>query len=131
MEPAVIASLYIALCALLFVALSVRTLNTRRRLRIAVGDGGNPEMLRAMRVHANCAEYLPLGLILLLTVQMQAAPGWLLHVVGATLLAGRLLHAWGVRQLREDFRFRVSGMLLTFASILVASGWLLLRVVLY
>lgn len=126
-----IASLYIALCALLFVALSVRTLNTRRRLRIAVGDGGNPEMLRAMRVHANCAEYVPLGLILLLAVQMQAAPGWLLHLIGATLLAGRLLHAWGVRQVRENFRFRVAGMALTFTSYLIASGWLLLRPLLF
>lgn len=126
-----IASIYIALCALLFVALSVRTLNTRRRLRIAVGDGGSPEMLRAMRVHANCAEYLPLGLILLLAVQMQSAPGWLLHLIGASLLIGRLLHAWGVRQVREDFRFRVSGMALTFTSILVASGWLLLRPLLF
>jgi uncharacterized membrane protein YecN with MAPEG domain len=127
----VIAAVYIALCAVLFVALSVRTLNTRRRLRIAVGDGGSPEMLRAMRVHANCAEYVPLGLILLLTAQMQAAPSWLLHLIGATLLVGRLLHAWGVRQVREDFRFRVAGMALTFTSYLIASGWLLLRPLLF
>ena len=56
---------YAALLALFFVALSIRTLRLRRELRIAVGDGGNPAMLRAMRVHANFAEYVPLGLILL------------------------------------------------------------------
>ncbi|HAY26639.1 MAG TPA: glutathione metabolism protein, partial [Candidatus Accumulibacter sp.] len=56
---------YAALLALFFVALSIRTLRLRRELRITVGDGGNPAMLRAMRVHANFAEYVPLGLILL------------------------------------------------------------------
>jgi uncharacterized protein len=123
----VIASIYIALSALLFVVLSVRTIGARRRLRIAVGDGGNPEMLRAIRVHANCAEYLPIGLILLLAAQALAAPAWLLHLVGASLLLGRLLHAYGVSRAREDFRFRVSGMVLTFCSYLIGSGWLLWR----
>ncbi|MEN9842262.1 MAG: hypothetical protein RLZZ612_91 [Pseudomonadota bacterium] len=34
--------------------------------RVAVGDGGHPELLRAMRVHANFAEYVPLSLGLIL-----------------------------------------------------------------
>ena len=37
-----VTSFYAALLALLFVALSVRTLRLRRRLRIAIGDAGNP-----------------------------------------------------------------------------------------
>ena len=43
---------YAALFALLYVGLSVRTLNLRRTLRIAIGDSGNEMMLRAMRVHS-------------------------------------------------------------------------------
>ena len=57
--------LYAALLALLFIALSVRTLRLRRHLKIAVGDAGNTQMLRAMRAHANFAEYVPMCLLLL------------------------------------------------------------------
>ena len=56
-----ITGMYAGILALFLVALSVRTLRTRRRNQIAVGDGGNSEMLRAMRVHGNFAEYAPLA----------------------------------------------------------------------
>lgn len=56
--------LYASILALMFVGLSVRTLRMRRRLKIAVRDAGNRRMLRAMRVHSNFAEYVPLGLLL-------------------------------------------------------------------
>lgn len=61
--------LYAALLALLFVALSIRTLLMRRRLGIAIGDAGNESMLRAMRVHSNFAEYVPLSLLLIYFVE--------------------------------------------------------------
>lgn len=99
---------YAALLALLFVALSVRTLRLRRRLRIAVGDQGNEAMLRAMRAHANFAEYVPLSLLLFWFVEQSGASPVLVHAFGISLLAGRLLHAWGVSQVREDYRFRVA-----------------------
>lgn len=51
--------LYAVLLALLFIYLSAQTIKVRRRVRVAVGDGGNSEMLRAMRVHANFAELCP------------------------------------------------------------------------
>ena len=125
-----ITPLYGALLALLFIALSVRTIAARRALRIAVGDAGNPEMLRRMRVHANFAEYVPLTLLLFYMLEMQGAPPWLLHGLCLCLLAGRLSHAYGVSQVRETFSFRVSGMAMTFAALggsalvlLVAQVW--------
>jgi len=118
--------LYAALLALLFVALSVRTLRLRKSLRIAIGDAGDPRMLRAMRVHSNFAEYVPLALILLLLSELNGAPPLLLHALGAMLLVGRLSHAWGVSRADEQFQYRVAGMGLTFAVTIIASGYLLL-----
>jgi len=119
-------SLYAALLALLFVALSVRTLRLRRRLRIAIGDAGSTEMLRAMRVHSNFAEYVPLSLLLIYFAEVSGAPLLLVHALGLCLLAGRLSHAFGVSQLREDFKFRVFGMAMTFTVLGVSAGYLLL-----
>ena len=77
-----IVPLYAALLAILFIALSVRALRLRRHLKIAVGDAGNTQMLRAMRAHANFAEYVPLGLLLLTLVELHGdRNAWLLHAI--------------------------------------------------
>lgn len=112
---------YAAVLGLIFVALSVRTIRMRRRHRVAVGDGGNAELRRAMRVHANFAEYVPLALLLIFFVEHDGAGTLLVHALGIALLAGRLLHAWGVSQEPENFRYRVSGMVLTFGTIITAA----------
>lgn len=118
---------YAALLALLFVALSWRTIGLRRRYRVAVGDGGQPELLRAMRVHANFAEYVPLALLLIALVEIGGSPAWLVHGLGLALLVARCAHAWGVSQTKEDFRFRVAGMMLTFGVLGISAAELLRR----
>ncbi len=117
--------IYAALLALLFVTLSVRTLRMRRELRIPIGDAGNPRMLRAMRAHANCAEYVPLGLILMFLVETQGAHALLVHGIGMALATGRLLHACGVSREKETYRHRVAGMALTFTALVGSAGYLL------
>lgn len=115
---------YAALLAVLFLILSVRTLSLRRKHRIGVGDGGNLVLKRAARAHANFSEYVPLAILLLAFCETWSAPGPLLHGTGASLLLGRVLHAYGISQPEEDLRFRVSGMALTFGSIAIAIGFL-------
>lgn len=111
---------YAALLGLVFVALSLRTIRLRRRHRVAIGDGGNAELRRAMRVHANFAEYTPLALLLIFFVEHDGAETLLVHALGIALLCGRLLHSWGVSRERENFRYRVSGMLLTFGTLITS-----------
>ena len=113
--------LYAGLLALLFVGLSLRTLLMRRRLRIAVGDGGNPALLRAMRVHANFAEYVPLTLLLIALVEATAARPLYVHALGAAVLAGRIAHAVGVSRIDEDYAYRVFGMAMTFTPLIAAA----------
>jgi len=116
--------LYAALFALLYVGLSVRTLRLRRTLRIAIGDSGNEMMLRDMRVHSNFAEYVPFSLLLILLVEMQAASPVLVHALCLCLLVGRLSHAFGVSQIKENYRYRVCGMVLTFTTLVASAMYL-------
>lgn len=116
---------YAAILALLFVWLSVRTLRLRSSLHIAVGDGGNAKMLRAMRVHANFAEYVPFALFLIYLSETQGADWLLVHALCIALLIGRVFHSYGVSQVNENYRFRVFGMALTFTPIIGASIYLL------
>jgi hypothetical protein len=116
-----ITATYAAVLALVFVGLSVRTIRLRRRARVAIGDGGDKLLARAARVHANFAEYVPLALLLIYFAESSGAPKPAVHALCALLLIGRLVHAWGVSQPKEDFRFRVAGMAMTFAAIVLAA----------
>ncbi len=121
---------YAALLSLVFFQLSARTIKLRRQLKIAIGAGGNPTMHRAMRVHGNFAEYVPLSLLMVFMFELQGAHFLLIHLLGAGLLLGRLAHAHGVSREKEDYRFRVFGMLMTFAVLAgSAVGVLVLYVV--
>ena len=117
---------YAALLALLFVLLGERTIRTRHRRGVALGHGDDPAMLRAMRVHANFAEYVPLALLLIYFVEASSQTPWLVHLLGASLLCGRLCHAFGMSRTPENFRYRVVGMGLTFSVILVSAAHILI-----
>ncbi|MEM1366697.1 MAG: MAPEG family protein [Cyanobacteria bacterium P01_H01_bin.15] len=112
---------YAALLGIIFVTLSIRIILLRQSLKILLGDKGNPRLLRAMRVHSNFAEYVPLCLILLGFAELQGTSPLVLNLLGLGLLIGRMLHAYGVSQAPENTRFRVAGMALTFICILSTS----------
>ena len=116
---------YAAIFALLLVALSIRTLRLRHKLRVGIGDGGEPRLQRAIRVHANFCEYVPLAVLLIYFFEVFVGQGLWVHVLAVTLLVGRLLHAYGVSQTGENYRYRVTGMALTFTVILTAAGSIL------
>jgi uncharacterized protein len=120
-----ITALYAAVLAVLFVFLSIRIIRVRHHSQVALGDGGNPSLLRAIRVHANFAEYVPFALLLLALVESLHANAWLLHGLGIALCIGRLSHAFGVSQTQENFRFRVFGTTSTFTVILICAMYLL------
>lgn len=71
-----------------------------------------------MRAHANFAEYVPLCLVLLGIAEIQSTLPIVVHILGSVLVLGRLLHSYGVSQTKENFRFRVVGMALTFTCLL-------------
>jgi uncharacterized membrane protein YecN with MAPEG domain len=110
-----------SLLTLVYFFLSLRVIRLRRQLGVGLGPGQDPRLLRAMRVHANFAEYVPLALLLLVMLELQAWPSLLLHALGALLVFGRCAHAFGVSQAQERFFFRVSGMAATFTVLLVAA----------
>lgn len=116
---------YAAVLGLLFAALSFRVANTRRVMKVALGTGGDRQLERSIRVQGNFAEYVPMALILLAFLEIQAWPAWLVHLLCAALLVARVVHALGVAREPEDIRWRASGMITTLTVLIVTSALLL------
>ena len=117
----VITPIYVALLSLVFVYLSIRTIGLRRKNKIAIGDGGNLSLQKATRAHANFAEYTPISLLLLSIIELDGYNPILINALGISLLIGRCCHAYGISKTDEDFKYRVSGMTMTFFTIISAS----------
>lgn len=116
-----ITAFYAALLGLFFVFLSFRVIGWRRLKSVELGHGEDSELLRRMRVHANFAEYVPFTLLLMAIGESMTAPRPLIHVAGLILIAGRLMHAYGLSQTPHILRFRVGGIILTFTALALSA----------
>lgn len=115
-----ITSLYATPIAILFVVLSARVITYRRGNRISMGDQGDNSLLKRMRAQANCAEYAPFGILLMILIEMQGVAIWAVHGVGMLLLVGRLMHGVGFSASPPIMTLRVWGMMLTLSAYLLA-----------
>jgi uncharacterized membrane protein YecN with MAPEG domain len=85
-----------ALCALLLVVVSMYISLLRVRHKVSIGDGGVNPLMRAIRLHGNTAEHVPIYLLLSLVYELSAGTTCLLVSVSAAFLLSRLLFAWGL-----------------------------------
>lgn len=106
---------------LLYLALTWRVIGFRRSLRIGIGDGGNQDLKRAIRVHANASETIPMGLLLMALNEAGGAPTWVVMTLGCMLLVGRMLHALGLSRHAGTSPGRFVGMVLTLSVISLGS----------
>lgn len=119
-----VVALYGALNALLNVGLALRVSQIRMRDKVSIGVGGNKSLELAVRVHANNAEFVPLGLVMLLIAELMGGSSLWLHVAGGSLLVGRILHVAGM-PFRSPNPARFLGTALTWTMIAATAGWCL------
>ncbi len=112
------------LLGLLLVILGARVVLIRLKDKVSLGDGGDGVLLARIRAHGNCAEWAPIGLILLFLTEQAHGRAWHVVALAAMLVVGRLLHPLGLRT-PEPNMARTLGMVLTWTSI-VAMALLLL-----
>jgi uncharacterized protein len=119
MTEAPVTALYALPLVVLFIVLSVNVIRYRRTNRVALGTGDSPDLLARVRAQANCAEYLPLGLILLMLAE-GAGTGMLFHAAAVLLIIGRFVHAAHLAIWRRSFALRPIAVSTTFSSYLTA-----------
>jgi len=121
-----IAAIYVGVNILILLVLGVMVALGRQRHKIVLGEGENRDFARAVRAHANAAEYIPAGLIglALIALMEPATPLWLLHASGLSLTIGRILHAVGLHTGALNIG-RVAGISLTWLSYLLIGAGLI------
>lgn len=120
--PIQISAFYAALAALWLILMGLLVVRERWRARVGIGTGGDSRLEIAQRIHGNAAEWLPMSVVLILVLELLAAPIWLLHALGVALVLGRVLHALGLKRSRGPSWERSAGLLLTWLTLLVGSG---------
>lgn len=115
MTPPVVSAFYAGLNALILIWLVFEVVRLRRSRSISLGDGGDDEMGKVLRGHANAAETMPMALILLTLAELTGAPGVALHLAGVVFTAGRLMHALHFTG-RAGSNFRPLGMVATLTA---------------
>jgi len=132
-----IVSLYAGISGVIYFILSSRIIKLRNQLGVSLGDGTleiikasynnknenqYQELLKrysplskAIRAHANFAEYVPFILLLIGGIEAHGASPTTVHALGTTLLISRLAHLWGLQFLKLGPNvLRVVGTISTF-----------------
>jgi len=114
------------LLGLLAVVLTINVGRLRGQKKINLGDGGDPEMLAAIRAHANLIELAPLCL-LLIYMASDFYGFWTTAILSIVLLVARVLHAGGMLGVIPQGRFLgASGttlVLVAVSALLVVAGF--------
>ena len=121
---------YLAVLALLYVALSMQVVRLRQRHRAAFSDGDSAELRSAIRAHAHFAEYVPITALMVGILEMSGASPLRVHLLMAALLLARLLHPLGMYAKPNTLSFRigrVGGTTITIALLTVCAVLILSR----
>lgn len=124
-----ITALYAGLLGLMVLVLAGLVVRARWRYKTGLGTGSEPGMERAVRVHANFVEYVPLTLVVMLAGEINGLPSALLHGAGIALVAARALHAWGLGHSSGRSFGRFWGTATTWLVLLVLSLAVLVRAI--
>ncbi|MBD1841903.1 MAPEG family protein [Cyanobacteria bacterium FACHB-63] len=89
---------------------------------VATKDKEDGLLQRKVRAHGNFVEYVPLALLLILTLELMNAYVGSLWLLGGSLTVGRIAHAWGLIKTYGPSPGRAIGFFLTWFTYLVGAG---------
>lgn len=113
--------LYAGILGLIFIGLTLYVVMGRFKHRVGLGDGGNPDLIKRIRIHGNFSESVPLALLLLFMVDTTRFEPMIVHTLGIALVVGRILHIFGICSSEGASWMRASGVILTLTVILVSA----------
>ncbi len=112
---------YVGISAVLLVILTLYIVVLRNMLKVGMGDGGQPILMRAVRAHGNFTEFTPLLLVMLLLLELGGATPGFVQEMGIAIVLGRVLHAIGLAISSGRTVPRALGVVITIAALLTGA----------
>lgn len=122
-----ITALYALPLALLGLILWFRVTKMRANLKISIGDAGNAGLHEKIRQHGNFMEWVPMVLVLMVIAEGNGAGSLWLHGSGGLLLAGRVIHPFGLKANNAAHPLRYVGNTATLLSLVSVMACLLIK----
>jgi len=113
--PPVVSALTAGVLIVMQMVLMLAVILARRRNRQSLGDGGNPDMLLAIRRHGNFAENAALFIAGFTLLELADGHGPALEIMCAVFVLARISHAIGLSMPTTVNRFRLAGIVATVA----------------
>ncbi|MDJ0706602.1 MAG: MAPEG family protein [Leptolyngbyaceae cyanobacterium MO_188.B28] len=89
---------------------------------VATKSSDDGVLQRKIRAHGNFIEYVPLGLLFMIALELMSCPPWLLWLMGSALTLGRIAHAWGLIKTYGPSPGRAIGFFLTWFVYCIGVG---------
>jgi uncharacterized membrane protein YecN with MAPEG domain len=113
--PPIVAAFTAGLIILMQMALALSVVLARRSARQSIGDGGNQQLLLAIRRHGNFAENAAIFIACSTLLEIMGGGGFGLMILCAGFVLGRIGHLIGLSMKRTVNAFRIAGITLTIA----------------
>jgi len=114
-----ITGFYAGIITLLFIGLAINIIRLRYKFKVGIGDGEKSMLAKAIRVHGNFAEHVPITLLLLACYELNGGDALWLHVLGASIFIGRILHVIGLTKTTGTSIQRQLGMISIFLVMMI------------
>jgi uncharacterized membrane protein YecN with MAPEG domain len=105
-------AMFVAVNALILLLLAIRVTVLRFKHRVSLGDGGNKDLVHAIRVHANGTEHVPIFALLLLGLTFVQLTGVGMAALVIAFTLARIVHLVGI--LWRQHTLRKVGAALTY-----------------
>lgn len=115
----------VALNAILLLVLAFLVIGRRFRANTPFGAGTSPALQRAIRVHANFAEHMPIVLALFASLEILGADPKVLLALGVVVTLGRVAHAAGLARQEGPSVLRAVGSSATWLFLGLGGVWCL------
>lgn len=94
--PLPITAIYGAILALMLIGLTHYVIIARAKAEVSISHAGNMDLATKIRRHGNFIENVPMALIVMGLAELGGGNATALHVAGILLIAGRLIHPFGL-----------------------------------
>ena len=124
-----ISILFTIIFIIFYLILTIITIKARKSTKVAYGDDGNKELIKAVRAHGNFFEFTVFFIISSFLLEILDANQIYVLFINIVFLLGRISHAYSM--LKEKIIFRMIGMMVTLASYAINCIYLLYLYVQY